>query len=193
MEERQITVDGQTYPLAAPYFVIATQNPVETQGTYPLPEAQLDRFLVRLCLGYPTAEETVGIIKRHMPGSPLSEIKPVCKAADLLEMQKTAKSVFIHDELLGYIVELTEKTRTDASVILGVSTRGAIALSSLCQAYAALSGREYVHPDDVQKLIPYAYAHRIIHRGGSAGSVEGLLKDIVADTKVPSEDYRGKS
>ena len=190
MEEKQITVDGITYPLAKPYFVIATQNPVETQGTYPLPEAQLDRFLIRLSLGYPTTEETAGVIRRVLLDQPFEGIKPVCEASVLVGIQESVKEVFIHDELLGYIVELTEKTRTASSVTLGVSTRGAIALAALCRAYAALCGRSYVLPDDIQYLIIHAYAHRIIHRGGSAGYAAGLLRDIIADTKVPSENYR---
>ena len=191
MEERQVTVDGETMALDAPYFVIATQNPIETHGTYPLPEAQLDRFLIRLSLGYPSSVETVSIIKRFMASQPLSEIKPVCTAPVLLEIQQAVKTVFIHDDLLGYIVELTEKTRLADSVILGASTRGAIALAGLCRAYAALSGREYVLPDDVQLLLPYVYAHRIIHRGGSAGYAGDLLRGIITETTVPSENYWG--
>jgi MoxR-like ATPase len=107
-------------------------------------------------------------------------------------MQEAVRNVFIHEELLGYIVELTEKTRASASVVLGVSTRGAIALANLCRAYAALCGRAYVLPDDVQLLLPYSYAHRIIHRGGSAGYTADLLREIIADTKVPSENYKGR-
>ena len=192
MEEKQITVDGQTYALAAPYFVIATQNPIETQGTYPLPEAQLDRFLIRLSLGYPTAEETSGIIKRFMVSSPLTELKPVCDAPTLLEIQNAVKSVYMHDDLIGYIVELTEKTRTAGAVVLGVSTRGAIALANLCRSFAAISGRDHVLPDDVQRLIPYAYSHRLIHRGGTIDHSTNLLRDIIADVKVPSENYWSK-
>jgi len=191
MEEKQITVDGQTHRLDEPYFVIATQNPIETQGTYPLPEAQLDRFLIRLSLGYPTTVESADIIRRFLQGQPLEDIGPVCRTADLLEIRKAVKTVFVHDELLGYIVELTEKTRAKDSVVLGVSTRGAIALTNLCRAYAALSGRTYVLPDDVQLLLPYAYAHRIIIRGGPAGHASDMLRDVITETKVPSENYRG--
>jgi len=191
MEEKQITVDGRTYTLDAPYFVIATQNPIETQGTYPLPEAQLDRFLIRLSLGYPTSAETADVIKRFLHDSPLETIKPVCQATDLLEIQETVKTVYVHDELLAYIVKLTESTRAADSVVLGVSTRGAIALTNLCRAYAALSGRAYVLPDDIQLLLPYAYTHRIIIRGNQAGHVAQMLRDILAEIKVPSENYRG--
>lgn len=189
MEERQITVDGHTYKLPAPYFVIATQNPVETQGTYPLPEAQLDRFLVRLSLGYPTGNETVQIIKRFINTIPLEELHPICDISTLTKIQAAVKSVFIHDDLLAYMVELTEKTRAADSVILGVSTRGVIALASLCRAYSALQGREFVTPDDVQLLIPYVYAHRIIHRSSAVGYPLNLLRDIISDTKTPSENY----
>jgi len=191
MEEKQITVDGRTYALAAPYFVIATQNPIETHGTYPLPEAQLDRFLIRLSLGYPTSAESADVVRRFLLSRPLDTIGAVCEASVLLEIQQAVKTVFIHDDLIGYIVELTEKTRTADSVILGASTRGAIALACLCRAYAALCGREYVLPDDVQLLLPYAYAHRIIHRGGAAGYANDLLRDIITETTVPSENYWG--
>jgi len=189
MEERQITVDGQTHALAAPYFVIATQNPVETQGTYPLPEAQLDRFLIQLSLGYPTAEESTDVLRRFLSGNPFAELKPVCTTDELLKIQETVKSVFVHDELLTYIVALTEKTRTADGIVLGVSTRGAIVLTNLCRAYAALCGREFVMPDDVQLLLPYAYTHRIISRMGSGHEAE-LVQSIINETTVPSETWR---
>jgi MoxR-like ATPase len=190
MEERQITIDGQTHALAPPYFVIATQNPIETQGTYPLPEAQLDRFLIRLSLGYPSTDETVMLIKRFLGNNPFDEITPVCETSALLDIQESIKTVYIHDDLLGYIAELCEKTRSSASVTLGVSTRGAIALANLSRSQAALHGREFVLPDDIQTLFPYVCSHRIIHRGGSDAFTQNLLNDIIADTKVPSEDYR---
>jgi len=189
MEEKQITVDGQTHPLEEPYFVIATQNPVETQGTYPLPEAQLDRFLTRMTLGYPTTSETVNVMKNFLAGAPLDEVKSVCQTSDLLEIQQTAKKVTISDDLLAYITALTEKTRTAATVVLGVSTRGAIALSNICRAYAALNGRTYVLPDDIQYLLKYVYAHRIICRGGGVDIANELLKEIIEEVKVPSENY----
>ena len=189
MEEKQITIDGITHKLAEPYFVIATQNPVETQGTYPLPEAQLDRFMIRLTLGYPTVDETTDVLKRFLTTGPLDELKPVCNSETLQNIQTAVKNIFIHEELLRYIVELTEKTRAAASVILGVSTRGAIALTNICKAYAALSGRDFVLPDDIQLLLPYVYAHRIIFRGGTEKDIDGLLSKIIDETKVPSENY----
>ena len=190
MEEQQITIDGQTHKLETPYFVIATQNPVETHGTYPLPEAQLDRFLIRLSLGYPTKAETISIIKRFSTSRLLEEIKPVCSINDLLEMKRVIETIFIHDDLLSYIVELTEQTRTASFAVLGVSTRGAVALKTLCMSYAALCGRSYVLPDDIQFLLPYAYAHRMIMRTGSADNANELLTNIMEGIKVPSEDYR---
>jgi MoxR-like ATPase len=189
MEERQITVDGLTYSLKPPYFVIATQNPIETHGTYPLPEAQLDRFLIRLTLGYPSTDETVSVMKSFMSGYPLDEVKPVCTIETLLNIQKVVKTVFIHDELLYYIVKLTEKTRTADEVVLGVSTRGTISLMNLSRAYAAINGRKFVIPDDVQMLFPFAYAHRIIHRRAIAEYTFELLDRIIKDVKVPSEDW----
>jgi len=192
MEEKQITIDGITHPLAEPYFVIATQNPVETQGTYPLPEAQLDRFLICLTLGYPSSNETADIVERFLLGQPIDELKPVCDTNKLLSIQASVKKVFIHDELIKYIVEMTEKTRYSDAVILGVSTRGAIALARLCRAYAAVKGRTYVLPDDIQQLLPYAYSHRIIHRSGAERGTKELLQKIIAETKVPSERFEIK-
>ena len=186
MEERQITVDGETYKLEHPYFVIATQNPVETQGTFPLPEAQLDRFLIKLSLGYPSKKESVDIVRQHMDSAPIEEIGSVCDASALIKAQEAARSVYIHPELLSYIVELAEMTRASERVHMGVSTRGCIAMASICRAYASIDGRAFVKPDDVQYLLPYVYAHRLILRGGNA---DDLLGEIVQSVKVPSENW----
>ena len=188
MEERQITVDGETHKLKPPYFVIATQNPVETQGTFPLPEAQLDRFLIKLTLGYPTGKQSADIITKHMAGTPIDEIRAVCDGAALLEAQKAVRDVHVHPELVAYIVELTEMTRATERVTLGASTRGGIALAGMCRAYAAICGRGFVIPDDVQFLLPYVYAHRLIYRGGD--SPFDLLGEIMRSVKTPSEDWR---
>lgn len=192
MEERQITVDGETYPLAPPYFVIATQNPIETQGTFPLPEAQLDRFLIKLMLGYPNRDESVGMLGRFDKGNPYDEIGSVCGGDDLLAMQAAVKTVFVHKDIYGYIVDLAEATRSHDGVSLGVSPRGAISAMNAAKALAALTGRDYVTPDDVQKLAPYVFGHRIIMRGAvhsQGNAASAMVRDIVAKLKAPVEDW----
>lgn len=193
MEEKQITVDGETYPLEAPFFVIATQNPVETQGTFPLPEAQLDRFLIQMSVGYPQTEEVVSIIGRYVKADPLSALSPVCSKQDILLMQEEARTVYIHDDIARYITALAERTRTHDAVALGVSTRGCLALARAAQSYAAIHGRAYVIPDDVKHLLPYVFAHRLILRGGPGTKVlraRNLLEEIMSATPVPTEDWK---
>ena len=185
MEERQVTVDGETIKLPPPYFVIATQNPIETQGTYPLPEAQLDRFLMKLKLGYPEKSDSVNILRRYVTESPLDTLSSVCSGETLMEMQNFIKTVRMHDELLNYITDITEATRKNEKVTLGVSSRGAIMLARASQAYAAVSGREFVTPDDVKYLAPHVYSHRLILRGSAQGVTEGIL----AEVPVPVENW----
>lgn len=195
MEEKQITVDGVRYPLAAPYFVIATQNPIETQGTFPLPEAQLDRFLMRLTLGYPRSDETVRIINTFIREDPGETVAPVCNGETLTAMQEAVKSVHVHEDVLDYIVKIVEKTREHEAISLGVSTRGALNLTKAAQAYAALSGRDFVMPDDVKRLMPHVFRHRIMLRGGIHGRDalgRSALDDILAAVSVPTEDWRLK-
>ncbi|WP_246069353.1 AAA family ATPase, partial [Paenibacillus chondroitinus] len=152
MEERQVSIDGETRALEAPFLVIATQNPVENQGTFPLPEAQLDRFLMKLSLGYPSATEQVQILKRYQQQDPLDQLLPVVGRAELLEAQRLFVQVRFSDELLQYLVQLAEATRTHADAALGVSPRGVRALMKAAQVYAALRGRDYVLPDDIKAL-----------------------------------------
>jgi len=195
MEERQITVDGTTYELPSPYFVIATQNPVETQGTFPLPEAQLDRFLIQLNLGYPVKEESVQILKRFITEEPLKDIKAVCTADVLLEMQKAVKNVYIHDDIHKYIVDLAQGTREHEAIVLGISTRGILAIARVAQAYCAIIGQDYVTPKDVLNLVPYVFAHRIILKGGirnRQSAVLNILEEIVNGTTAPVEDWKLK-
>lgn len=193
MEERQITVDGTTYELPPLYFVIATQNPVETQGTFPLPEAQLDRFLVQLSLGYPEKEETVGILKRFVSGEPLKEMRPVCSAELLLDIQKDIKSVYIHEDIYKYIVDLAQGTRTHEAVTLGISTRGILALAKMAQAWCAINGQDFVTPKDVLHLAPYVFSHRIMLKGGMRNRghvVRSILEEIVSNTAAPVEEWK---
>jgi len=200
MEERQITVDGTTYPLPAPYFVIATQNPVETQGTFPLPEAQLDRFMLQLKLGYPTLEESVAILQQFVAHEspekdPIAALSPVCGMVDLLDMQAAVKSVYIHDVVFKYIVDLAEATRSHESVLLGISTRGILALAKMAQAYCALGGEEFVSPKAVLALMPYVYGHRLIIKGGIGrrSSMAMTVLDQVKDSvTAPVETWKNQ-
>ncbi|NOU71349.1 AAA domain-containing protein [Paenibacillus sp. LMG 31458] len=190
MEERQVSIDGETRMLEAPFLVIATQNPVENQGTFPLPEAQLDRFLMKLSLGYPSAAEQVQILKRYQQHDPLDQLLPVVGRAELLEAQHLFTQVRVSDELLQYIVQLAEATRAHADAALGVSPRGVRALMKSAQVYAALRGRDYVLPDDIKALVKPVWAHRILLRTRSRQQdqqVHALLVSILAATPVPTE------
>lgn len=190
MEERQVSIDGETRALEAPFLVIATQNPVENQGTFPLPEAQLDRFLMKLSLGYPSAAEQVQILKRYQQQDPLDQLLPVVGRAELLEAQRLFTQVRIGDELLQYLVQLAEATRTHADAALGVSPRGVRALMKAAQVYAALRGRDYVLPDDIKALAGPVWAHRILLRTRSRQQdqqVQSLLAGILGATPVPTE------
>ncbi|WP_246320703.1 AAA family ATPase [Paenibacillus germinis] len=190
MEERQVSIDGETRMLEAPFLVIATQNPVENQGTFPLPEAQLDRFLMKLSLGYPSAAEQVQILKRYQQHDPLDQLLPVVGRAELLEAQHLFTQVRVSDELLQYIVQLAEATRAHADAALGVSPRGVRALMKSAQVYAALRGRDYVLPDDIKTLVGPVWAHRILLRTRSRQQdqqVHALLVSILAATPVPTE------
>ena len=194
MEERQISVDGTTYKLDSPYFVIATQNPIETQGTFPLPEAQLDRFLVQLNLGYPQTVESVNIIKNAVTGTPLEKLSPVCGKEDFAALSVAAREVFIADDVYTYMVQLAEATREHESVALGISTRGVIALARLAQAYTAIEGGEFVKPQDILLLLPYVFAHRIALKGGiknRKSAIASVLEEIAAAVKPPTENWKG--
>jgi MoxR-like ATPase len=191
MEEKQVTVDGETIPLSPPYFVIATQNPIETQGTFPLPEAQLDRFLMKLSLGYPVKTDSVGILKRFITESPIDTLTSVCDRQTLIGMQSFIKTIRIHDELLNYIIDITEATRLHEKITLGISSRGAIALMRASQAYAAIHSRAFVVPDDIKYLVSHVYAHRIILRGvhGRSTGAEETLNSILSEIKTPVEEW----
>ncbi|MDR1913776.1 MAG: MoxR family ATPase [Clostridiales bacterium] len=185
MEEHQISVDGETYKLDEPFFVIATQNPIETQGTFPLPEAQLDRFLMRLSLGYPDSAGASEIIRRFVNDDPFRALSSVCGKRDLIETRQIVKSVHLHTDLSSYIVRLTEATRDADSVILGVSPRGSLSLARAAQAFALIKGRDYVIPEDIKTLLIPVFSHRIITRGMSDASQ--LLEDIAGRVPVPTE------
>jgi len=189
MQEAQLTIDGTTYPLPSPFIVLATQNPVEHTGTYPLPEAQLDRFFMQLSLGYPTHEEEIDILKRNMRDRPLDDLKPVASAEDILELREARKKVICADAVLDYIIQIAEATRKDERISLGVSPRGCIALAEAAMASALFAGRDYALPDDVQKLAVHVLAHRLVldRRSGARGeSRDGVLTSIIREIKVPA-------
>ncbi|MCL2702054.1 MAG: MoxR family ATPase [Defluviitaleaceae bacterium] len=189
MEERQVSIDGVTHKLEPPYFVIATQNPIETQGTFPLPEAQLDRFLAKLSLGYPSGEETVRILQGQGGAGVLDGLKAVIGGDELHMMMAHVKKIYMSADLARYIVELTEATRSHPHVALGVSVRGSMALMNMSKAWAAIRGRGYVIPDDVQALAERVFVHRMILRGGLKNNGGEVLAEILAKVKPPVENW----
>ena len=185
MQEAQVTIDGQTYPAPSPFMVLATQNPIETAGTYPLPEAQLDRFLMRLSLGYPTREEEIQILATHRSRSRTKDLQAVVTAEDVIEMQRVLDTVTLSPEITEYIVAIAEATRNQPNVRLGVSPRGTIALMQASRGRAMLAGRSFVMPDDVQACARQVLCHRMIMKvqGGadrqtSAAVVENILQSL---------------
>jgi len=190
MEERQVTVDGETRKLDSPFMVIATQNPVETQGTFPLPEAQLDRFLLKVKMGYPTTSEGIEILKRFKEDNPLVDIKPVVEKEDIIKAQENYSKVYINDDMLEYIIKIVERTRQHNDVILGVSPRGSQALLKTVQVHAILKGRDFVTPDDVKAMAKPVLSHRIILRnvmGVKGNRAEDIIDQILKDIPVPAE------
>ena len=189
MEEKQVSSDGTTYPLPAPFFVIATQNPVETQGTFPLPEAQLDRFMVQLSMGYPTREEQTSILQRFMQESPQESLRSVANAEQIAQAQKAVRSVRVTPELLDYIGALCEKTRALDDALLGASPRAALALMRVSQSLAAIRGRDYVTPEDIKTMAEPVLAHRLILRTayGRRGRAAEAVGEVLASVPVPTE------
>ena len=191
MEERQVTIDGVTRPLQSPFLVLATQNPIETAGTFPLPEAQMDRFIMMLSMGLPDREEEIAILNRFLTEDPLRALTPVCSRQDLLELQELRKSVYVHPVLLGYIADLVQATRSSGNAIMGVSPRGSLALLNACRAMAMLRGRSYTLPEDVKRLAVPVLAHRITLEHGSFDrrSGEKLILGILETVPVPTERW----
>ena len=190
MEERQITVDGETHVLTEPFFVIATQNPVESSGAFPLPEAQLDRFLFRLSLGYPDQSGEMAILDRFIQDSPLEELRPVATGAEILSARALCRKVEVAEPVRRYMVALVDASRAAADVSLGVSPRGLLWLLRACQAYAAVKGRDYVQPDEVKKLAAPVFAHRLITKTGYgvSGKVAQVVSELLKAVPVPTED-----
>lgn len=191
MEERQISIDGSTRQLERPFIVIATQNPVDNQGTFPLPEAQMDRFMMKIRMGYPSSEESVEILRRTVASRSVHDLSAVISREELLKAQDTYKTVQINEDLLRYIIQLTEATRQHPELSLGVSPRGAQALLKASQAWAALHGRDFVLPDDIKVLAEPVLAHRLVFRNRirqQEGLAERIIQELLNQTEVPTEN-----
>jgi len=180
MEEKQVTVDGEARQVPRPFFVIATQNPIEYQGTFPLPEAQMDRFTLSLSLGYPSEEEELQMLQRNQDGSVFEDLTPCISLDEVKELQHLTHKVKVAPALQQYILDLVRASRNHEDISLGVSPRGSVILQKASQAYAFLEGRDYATPDDVKFLVPYVFSHRIIPASGrhAAPIVDKLLKSV---------------
>ncbi|WP_053961172.1 AAA family ATPase [Sulfobacillus thermosulfidooxidans] len=194
MEERQVTVDGIAHPLAPPFMVIATENPIEYEGTFPLPESQLDRFLFRLNLGYPTIEEETQMLERVTHTHPLSTIRPVLSHDRVMALMEHIPNVYLSPSIRQYIAQLALKTREHPRIYLGMSPRAAIALQRAAQAWAFVHGREFVIPDDIRALFPDIIAHRLILKGGNRHQqttvIQDLVHDILQQVPIPDRERR---
>ena len=193
MAERRVTADGQTYNLKPPFLVIATQNPVDHEGTFPLPEAQLDRFLIKLSLGYPTIEEEALMLKRLQLGHPIDDVSPVVTAVDWQLCQELVRKIHLDDQIRTYILEIVHATRDNENILLGGSPRASLALQRAAQSVAAMQGRAFVVPDDVKKLAASVLSHRVILKPESRLrkiKADDVIKDVMEDVPVPvSSDY----
>jgi len=190
MSERQATVDGKTHSMPDPFLVIATQNPFEFEGTYVLPESQLDRFLMRITVGYPDREAERGVLRSHCGGEPVDHLKPVVTLDEIRNAQVLTRTVQVEDSLLDYLQDIVEQTRKNHELQVGVSTRGALALYRASQASAMLAGRNYVIPDDIKRMAIPVLAHRVLPRGFAAGSerseAEAIIQRCLESIQVPT-------
>ncbi|MDR0869352.1 MAG: MoxR family ATPase [Planctomycetaceae bacterium] len=189
MEEHQVSADGTTYPLPEPFMVIATENPMEFEGTYPLPESQLDRFLMRLSVGYPNRENELNVLKTHQTAKPIQSITPVLSCEQILEIRQGVSQVRVDESINRYILDIADVTRESDELLVGVSTRGAVALSRAVQAFALMNGREFVVPDDVKSLAAAVFAHRVMPKTYSHANqrqaVEAVVERLVESVTVP--------
>lgn len=191
MEETQVTVDGKTYELPKPFMVLATQNPIEYLGTFPLPEAQLDRFLMKISIGYPAKSQEVDILSIYQYETPLNNLKPVLNGDDIIELQKAIKDIYIDSSLKSYIVEIVENTRIHKEINLGASPRASIALLKAAQAWAFFQGRDYIIPGDIQKMALPVLSHRLMIKQEAKLNnitIEDILCSIIDQIKVPVVD-----
>lgn len=188
MNDQQVSMDGMTHPLPAPFMVLATQNPYEFEGTYPLPESQLDRFLMRIRIGYPDLEDEEEVIRSQTFRHPLQDLAPVLSTEDVQRLQEGVKGVKVDASIIRYVLEIAAATRRSSRLEIGVSPRGTLSIRRAAQARAYLSGREYVTPDDVKALVIPVFAHRIIPKSGYAGAsdeTEEILREILTEVPVP--------
>jgi MoxR-like ATPase len=187
MEERQVSADGTTHHLPPPFMVIATQNPVEQEGTYRLPESQLDRFLLRISLGYPGRTAEMAILDGQGSADVLRELQPVVSATEVLAMVETVKNVYLASALKSYMIDIAESSRRHSAIELGLSPRATLQLSAAARGHAAAQGRDYATPDDVKAVAPSALAHRLLLRAGSNAriSAEDTVRELLADVPVP--------
>ena len=190
MQERQVTGDGVTRPLERPFLLMATQNPVELEGTFPLPEAQLDRFLLKVPIGYPTQEEENIILKRFQGDNPLETLESVTTPEEIIQLQKQRCEIRVEDSVRDYAVRVTRTTRSNPDIQLGASPRATLSLYQTSQAWAAIQGRNYILPDDVKHMTPFVISHRLIVSGQAhlrGRTIEDLVRDIVSVVPVPVE------
>lgn len=193
MEEKQVTVDGQTRRLPEPFFVIATQNPIETAGTFPLPEAQLDRFLMKLSMGLPNETDEMAILTNFMNNSPLETVEALCTTALLSQISETVRSIFVHPSIREYIIAIANQTRRHPGIALGLSPRGSLGLMRASQSLAAIYGREYVIPEDIKQLAVPVIAHRLIFSHSmsvSANAAADIVLELINSIPVPTEEWR---
>ena len=190
MEEKQITVDGVTSRLAEPFMVLATQNPLESFGTFPLPDAQMDRFFMRLSLGYMNREQEMEVLSRPSAQAVLSQLNPVVTPEETAYVRTAYREVKVSDDVKNYLMDIVEATRMQGGFVSGVSTRGALALYQAAQAYAALQGRDYVAPEDVKGLAPAVLCHRVVLGGSmNAEAATQRLRKLLSDVEVPLENH----
>lgn len=193
MEEHSVTIDGKTMPIDEPFFVMATQNPIEYEGTYPLPEAQLDRFLMKVNMGYPTFEEELLLLSMNETKQPVDQLKAILSQEDVLNIRHEVEKVHVSQIVKRYILELVRATRQHPEVKLGVSPRGGINLLKATKAYAYIMGREYVTPDDVISLVPVVFSHRMLLKDQALynqTTVEQIISDVIKKVEIPVEDDR---
>jgi MoxR-like ATPase len=190
MGDRQVSVEGRTYPLEPPFMVLATQNPFEFEGTYVLPESQLDRFMMRVRMGYPLRSEEQHILSAHRGGEPVEALRPVLSVAEVIGLQYAVRGVRVDDAIAAYLLEIVHATRESEDLHVGVSTRGALTLYRAAQGLALLSGRDFVVPDDIKELAVPVLAHRVVGKSflqaGEFGAAEAIIRDIIDRARVPS-------
>jgi MoxR-like ATPases len=191
MEEKQVTIEGETHILPLPFMVIATQNPIENMGVFPLPEAQLDRFLIKLDMRYPTHDESIDILSRFDKHDPIKKLAPVISQNMILNAQAEVNNVHVNNDLYDYIVRIAEATRNNDNIILGISPRACISLLKVAKGYAALSGRSYVLPDDIKAVTVNVFAHRLVLKTSLSlkhNAAANIIQEIIDSVAVPTED-----